>query len=43
MYGTVIFLRDDHYRLTIATWVRNLCTFIGCLMDKTGEKRQNKP
>ena len=42
MRGIVIFLRDDHYRRTIATWTHNLYTFAGCLMDKTGEKRQSK-
>ena len=35
--GSVILQRDDHYRPTIATWVHDLYTFTGCLMDKTGE------
>ena len=37
MRGSVIVQRDDHYRPTIATWVHDLYTFTGCLMDKTGE------
>ena len=42
MRGIVTFPRDDHYRPTIATLTRDLCTFTGRLMDKTGEKRQSK-
>ena len=37
-HGIVIFLSDDNYRPIIATWMRDLCTFTGSLMDKTGEK-----
>ena len=36
--GIVIFTCDNHYRPTNATWVRNLCTFSGCLMGKTRGK-----
>ena len=42
MRGSVTLPRDNHYRSTIATWTRDLCTFTGCLMDKTGEKRQSR-
>ena len=42
MHGIMTLLRDDHYRATIATWTRDLRTFTGCLMDKTGEKQQSK-
>ena len=34
MRRIVTFPSDDHYRLTIATWTRDLCTFAGHLMDK---------
>ena len=34
MCGIVTLPRDDHYRSPIATWTHDLCTFIGCLMDK---------
>ena len=33
---------DDHYRPSNATWARGLCTFSGCLIGKTREKRSSK-
>ena len=38
----VIFPRDDHYRLTNATWARDLRTFSGCLMEKDNEVRNTR-
>ena len=35
MCGIVIVPCDDHYRPTITMWMRDLCTSIGRLMDKT--------
>ena len=35
--GILTFPCDDHYRLQNATWVRDLCTFSGCLVGKTRE------
>ena len=43
MCGKVTWLRDDHYRLKIATWVRDVSTFTDGLMGKIGAKRQSKP
>ena len=40
--GILTFPRDDHYRPPNATWARDLCTFSGCLVSKTREKRQSK-
>ena len=34
MRGIRIVLRDDHYRLMIAAWMRDLCTSTGSLMEK---------
>ena len=34
----MIFTCDDHYRPTNATWMRDSCTFSGCLMGKTRYK-----
>ena len=33
---------DDHYRLSNATWTRDLCTFSGYLMGKTRANQQSK-
>ena len=40
--GILIFPCNDHYQPSNATWVRNLCTFSGCLVGKTREKRLSK-
>ena len=37
--GILTFPRDDHYRPSNATWVRDLCTFSGYLMGKTNKVR----
>ena len=43
MCGILTFRCDDHYRLSNATSVLNLCTFSGCLMAKLTKNdiRQN--
>ena len=38
IHGILTLPCDDHYRPSNATWARDLCTFIGCLVDK---KRQS--
>ena len=40
--GILTFPCDDHYRPPNITWARDLCTFSGCLVGKTREKRQSK-
>ena len=40
--GIPTFPCGDHYRLSNATWARDLCTFSGCLAGKTREKRQSR-
>ena len=39
MRRIVIFTCDDHYRPKNATWVRDLCTFCGILMEKSNKVR----
>ena len=39
IHGILTFPYDDHYRPSNAMWAHDFCTFSGCLVVKTREKR----